>query len=78
MVGHIRRIGGGDVSVVVVEQNASVALDVADDVYVLEAGRIVDHGPPDSLRGGDKLSAHYFGGGADGASVGGSSGDHTP
>ena len=37
-------------SVLLVEQNAAMALDVADHGYVMENGRIVLEGPADALR----------------------------
>ncbi len=38
-----------DVAVLLVEQYLEFALDIADDVYVIEKGEIVQHGDPDSL-----------------------------
>ncbi len=42
-IAELRRDG---VTILLVEQNASAALDVADYGYVLETGRIVLQGPP--------------------------------
>ncbi len=44
-----------------VEQNASVALDVADYAYVLETGRIAVAGTPDELRGHEDVRRSYLG-----------------
>ncbi len=38
-----------DVAVLLVEQYLEFALDIADDVYVIEKGEIVQHGAPDEL-----------------------------
>lgn len=38
-----------DVAVLLVEQYLEFALDIADDVYVIEKGEIVQHGDPGSL-----------------------------
>lgn len=49
-------------AVVVVEQLVDVALDVADSVAVLDAGRIVSSGPPAQYRDGQLLQEIYLGG----------------
>jgi branched-chain amino acid transport system ATP-binding protein len=36
-------------SILLVEQNFGLAMDVADDVYVITSGRIVYHGTPAEL-----------------------------
>ncbi|MEO7844413.1 MAG: ATP-binding cassette domain-containing protein [Nocardioides sp.] len=48
-------------SLLIVEQNVSRCLDFADDVYVLNRGRISFSGPPDGLRESVKLDEAYFG-----------------
>ena len=45
VIGKIKR----DVAVLLVEQYLEFALAIADDVYVIEKGRIVQHGRPDEL-----------------------------
>jgi branched-chain amino acid transport system ATP-binding protein len=49
------------VTVVLVEQNAAVALDVADYAYVLETGRVVVAGMPEQLRGNEDVRRSYLG-----------------
>jgi branched-chain amino acid transport system ATP-binding protein len=49
------------VSVLLVEQNANLALDFADGVCVLETGRVVVTGAPDELRGNEDISRAYLG-----------------
>ena len=44
-----------------VEQNVSMALRVADRAYVLEAGRMVAEGTPDSLLQRDEIRRAYLG-----------------
>ena len=44
-----------------VEQNAAVALDIADHAYVLENGRIVLAGTPDELRRHPDIREFYLG-----------------
>jgi branched-chain amino acid transport system ATP-binding protein len=52
------------VSILVVEQNASVALEIADYGYVLENGRIVLDGEPKRLLGHQDIREFYLGLGA--------------
>nr|WP_290665304.1 ABC transporter ATP-binding protein [Ardenticatena sp.] len=51
-----------DVTIVLVEQNARVALDIADRAYVLETGRIVLEGMAATLRTDPRIRAAYLGG----------------
>lgn len=48
-------------SILLVEQNAGLALSVADRVYLMAHGEIVAHGTPDSLSNSDALRALYLG-----------------
>ena len=54
------------VSMLLVEQNARQALDIADYGYVLELGRVVLDGPADRLRQSADIREFYLGGQADG------------
>ncbi len=49
------------VSMLIVEQNAALALDLADHVYLLETGRVVTHGPSDLIRNDETLRKAYLG-----------------
>jgi branched-chain amino acid transport system ATP-binding protein len=48
-------------AVLLVEQNAALALDIADRGYVLQSGRVMLAGSAAELRAGDMLRASYFG-----------------
>jgi branched-chain amino acid transport system ATP-binding protein len=48
-------------TILVVEQNASVALDSTAHAYVLEVGRVVLDGPSTELREHDRIRASYLG-----------------
>lgn len=50
-------------TVLLVEQNAHVALDVADYGYVMESGRVVIDGTPERLRAHADIQEFYLGGG---------------
>ncbi len=51
----------GDTTLLVVEQNANLALDIADRVYVLETGRIVVDGEPAEVRSDESVRRAYLG-----------------
>jgi branched-chain amino acid transport system ATP-binding protein len=48
-------------SVLIVEQNATLALEFADHACVLETGRVVATGTPDLLRGDESIRRAYLG-----------------
>ena len=49
------------VTVLLVEQNAHLALQVAHYAYVLETGRIALQGPAGEVRGNDQVRKSYLG-----------------
>jgi branched-chain amino acid transport system ATP-binding protein len=49
------------VTILLVEQNAALALDLADHVFLLETGRVVMDGPSDLLRRDDAIRRAYLG-----------------
>jgi branched-chain amino acid transport system ATP-binding protein len=49
------------VSILLVEQNASLALDIAEQAYLLETGRIVISGPAVEIRRDDSIRRSYLG-----------------
>jgi branched-chain amino acid transport system ATP-binding protein len=59
IIQDIRRAG---TTVLMVEQNAYLALRMADRGYVMETGRIVLHGPAGALLRDDHVRAAYLGG----------------
>jgi len=59
IIGEIRRRG---TTVLLVEQNARMALSVADRGYVLETGRLAVSGSPGELWSNDEVRAAYLGG----------------
>ncbi|WP_223850389.1 ATP-binding cassette domain-containing protein [Paracoccus yeei] len=56
------RIRDRGTTVLLVEQNANVALSVADRGYVLEAGALMVSGRPDELWSNPQVRAAYLGG----------------
>ena len=49
------------VSILIVEQNARIALQLADSAYLLETGRIVKHGSSETMRNDDAIRRAYLG-----------------
>jgi branched-chain amino acid transport system ATP-binding protein len=61
MFNAIRRVNAEGTAVLLVEQNVSMALRVADRAYVLEQGRMVAEGTPDELMKRDEIRRAYLG-----------------
>jgi len=61
MFAAIRRINAGGVSVLMVEQNVAMAMEVSTRAYVLEEGRIVAEGAPDELLARPEIQRAYLG-----------------
>jgi branched-chain amino acid transport system ATP-binding protein len=62
VLGMIETLREADSAVVLVEQNTSAALRLADRACVLQLGRVVLEGPADSLLHNDQLAHAYLGG----------------
>jgi branched-chain amino acid transport system ATP-binding protein len=59
ILGAINRDEG--VSMLIVEQNASLALDLADSALLIETGRVALSGPSNVIRGDDAVRRAYLG-----------------
>ncbi len=57
----VEEINAEGVPVVLVEQNAELALDLADHAYVLETGNLALEGPADELHDNEHVRAAYLG-----------------
>ena len=58
----MRRINKeGGVSMLLVEQNAGLALDLADTAYVLETGKVVMSGPSQVIKNDENIRKSYLG-----------------
>jgi branched-chain amino acid transport system ATP-binding protein len=58
---RICELNGQGMSVLLVEQNASIALEIADHAYVLETGRITGYGTGQQLLGDPAVQSAYLG-----------------
>ena len=59
IIADLRREG---TTILLVEQNASAALEIADTAYVLETGRVVLSGPASDVAEDEAVVAAYLGG----------------
>jgi branched-chain amino acid transport system ATP-binding protein len=57
----IARLKEAGQSILLVEQNVKLALDLADDVVILNTGRVAFHGPVDRVRGDQNLITQHLG-----------------
>ncbi|MFC8537806.1 ABC transporter ATP-binding protein [Streptomyces sp. NPDC057249] len=57
----VREINASGTSVLLVEQNASIALRLATTAYVLEVGEVTLHGPAGELAASDEVRRRYLG-----------------
>jgi branched-chain amino acid transport system ATP-binding protein len=57
----INNLARDGITILLVEQNASAALDIADRAYVLERGRIVQQGPAADLQHQSEVRESYLG-----------------
>jgi len=59
ILGKLNRSDG--VSMLLVEQNAEIALELADHAYLIETGRLVVAGPSAQVRGDENIRRAYLG-----------------
>lgn len=57
----IREVNQRDITVLLVEQNVTEALELSQRAYVLEQGRVTTSGPAAELLGDDRVRAAYLG-----------------
>jgi branched-chain amino acid transport system ATP-binding protein len=57
----INRLASDGITILLVEQNAAAALDVADRAYVLERGRVERSGPASTIERDPKIRQSYLG-----------------
>jgi branched-chain amino acid transport system ATP-binding protein len=58
----IRRLKSERITILLVEQNANMALELADYAYVMETGSIILEGPSEQLRKDERVIKAYLGG----------------
>jgi ABC-type branched-subunit amino acid transport system ATPase component/branched-subunit amino acid ABC-type transport system permease component len=61
-LGHrLRLLAGHGVGILLVDHDMDLVLDVCDDVYVLDSGAVIAHGPPDEIRAQPAVIEAYLG-----------------
>ncbi|MFL6517337.1 MAG: ABC transporter ATP-binding protein, partial [Bacillus sp. (in: firmicutes)] len=58
----IEEINKSGTTILLVEQNANMALSIADRAYVIETGKIVASGTAEELNQSDQIRNAYLGG----------------
>ena len=61
VVEMLRELKSEGVSMLLVEQNLQMALDLAERVYILDQGKVVFDGAAQELKNNDQLTASYLG-----------------
>lgn len=62
LVTLIRGSGDGRTTIVLVEQNAHAAFEVANEGYLLDRGQVAAYGPTQELKADPRVQASYLGG----------------
>jgi len=57
----IAQLQAGNVSILLAEQNAKVALNAVNYAYVLETGEVVEQGPAEELKDSNRVAEIYLG-----------------
>ena len=57
----LTRLNQEGLTILLVEQNARRALELADTAYVFDRGEVVQHGPSSALRNDARIIEHYLG-----------------
>ena len=58
---RIRAIAAAGAGVLLVDHDVALVLDACDDVYVLDFGVVIAHGPPDAIRADRAVADAYLG-----------------
>ena len=61
LAGMLRAVRDSGVTIVVVEHNMSLVMGIADQIVVLEAGRLIAAGPPAAIQRDPGVIAAYLG-----------------
>jgi branched-chain amino acid transport system ATP-binding protein len=59
--GVVPELTADGITVIMVEQNVMSGLEVADNAVLMEQGRVVLEGPPETIRDTEELRAAYLG-----------------
>ncbi|MEI5682608.1 ABC transporter ATP-binding protein [Mesorhizobium sp. CCNWLW179-1] len=57
----LKKISATGVSLVLIEHDLDLVLDISDEVYVMDAGSVISRGKPEEVRNDPKVIAAYIG-----------------
>ena len=61
-VGHqLRRVRDSGVTIVLIDHDMHLVLNLCDTIYVLDFGKVIAHGPPASIKSDRRVAAAYLG-----------------
>jgi ABC-type branched-subunit amino acid transport system ATPase component len=59
--GYLRTVNAGGVTLLIIEHNLEVVMDLCHRVFVLDSGELIAEGPPDLVRADNRVLDAYFG-----------------
>lgn len=62
MVKTLRDIRDNGITIWIIEHDMQAVMNVCDQVYVLESGKLIAHGPPEEIANNDQVIKAYLGG----------------
>ena len=61
IVGLIQRINEDGVSILLIEHNIGLVLNICDHIHVLDSGEVIEVGPPAAIKASEKVRHAYMG-----------------
>ena len=58
---QLRKIRDSGVTIVLIDHDMHLVLNLCDSIYVLDFGKIIAHGPPTAIKSDRTVAAAYLG-----------------